>query len=102
MIRRPPRSTLFPYTTLFRSPDSGEPRVAVGRVAGEREQVRNEDRVHAEFLAHALGVADLPGLAIDLHHAVAAHTLREILVRRPDAHLLCARIGRGDPCGGGE
>src|SRR2546428_5654988 len=23
MIRRPPRSTLFPYTTLFRSRDSG-------------------------------------------------------------------------------
>src|SRR3712207_8725317 len=23
MIRRPPRSTLFPYTTLFRSSDSG-------------------------------------------------------------------------------
>src|SRR2546422_5308622 len=25
MIRRPPRSTLFPYTTLFRSP-SGQPK----------------------------------------------------------------------------
>src|SRR2546429_6600771 len=25
MIRRPPRSTLFPYTTLFRSPDSLQP-----------------------------------------------------------------------------
>src|SRR2546426_6935109 len=24
MIRRPPRSTLFPYTTLFRSPDIGQ------------------------------------------------------------------------------
>src|SRR2546422_2898383 len=24
MIRRPPRSTLFPYTTLFRSPRPGE------------------------------------------------------------------------------
>src|SRR3712207_7698105 len=24
MIRRPPRSTLFPYTTLFRSRDQGE------------------------------------------------------------------------------
>src|SRR5258708_11517670 len=24
MIRRPPRSTLFPYTTLFRSPRGGE------------------------------------------------------------------------------
>src|SRR3712207_8904283 len=26
MIRRPPRSTLFPYTTLFRSYDSDVPR----------------------------------------------------------------------------
>src|SRR5690349_22097007 len=26
MIRRPPRSTLFPYTTLFRSPSAGPPR----------------------------------------------------------------------------
>src|SRR3712207_9395969 len=24
MIRRPPRSTLFPYTTLFRSPDAAQ------------------------------------------------------------------------------
>src|SRR5258707_11361439 len=27
MIRRPPRSTLFPYTTLFRSTDAGGLRV---------------------------------------------------------------------------
>src|SRR5256885_17086379 len=27
MIRRPPRSTLFPYTTLFRSPQSTDPSV---------------------------------------------------------------------------
>src|SRR5438045_7087620 len=26
MIRRPPRSTLFPYTTLFRSPEPWPPR----------------------------------------------------------------------------
>src|SRR3989440_10180370 len=25
MIRRPPRSTLFPYTTLFRSPEGADP-----------------------------------------------------------------------------
>src|SRR2546430_5386956 len=31
MIRRPPRSTLFPYTTLFRSRDAG--RAAGGRSA---------------------------------------------------------------------
>src|SRR5256885_10610592 len=33
MIRRPPRSTLFPYTTLFRSPPSkrARPRSCCGR-----------------------------------------------------------------------
>src|SRR3989442_10006887 len=32
MIRRPPRSTLFPYTTLFRSPSPGSPpRLRMGR-----------------------------------------------------------------------
>src|SRR2546430_12611357 len=29
MIRRPPRSTLFPYTTLFRSPREGHPRLVI-------------------------------------------------------------------------
>src|SRR2546426_2746625 len=31
MIRRPPRSTLFPYTTLFRSPDRRAAGVSVDR-----------------------------------------------------------------------
>src|SRR5690348_17996130 len=31
MIRRPPRSTLFPYTTLFRSEPSRQPRGARAR-----------------------------------------------------------------------
>src|SRR5256885_10613478 len=35
MIRRPPRSTLFPYTTLFRSPGNGEALAAPGRVLDE-------------------------------------------------------------------
>src|SRR3712207_8094712 len=30
MIRRPPRSTLFPYTTLFRSEPPGAPRFGGG------------------------------------------------------------------------
>src|SRR3712207_8066305 len=39
MIRRPPRSTLFPYTTLFRSKDQApqkrDPDLAAVRVTGE-------------------------------------------------------------------
>src|SRR3712207_7605472 len=34
MIRRPPRSTLFPYTTLFRSEGGGQAQRA-GKLAGE-------------------------------------------------------------------
>src|SRR2546430_12858836 len=54
MIRRPPRSTLFPYTTLFRSPAaSGSGRGSVGRSravqpaeghGGVREVLRREAR----------------------------------------------------------
>src|SRR5688572_31767129 len=34
MIRRPPRSTLFPYTTLFRSGDGGRRREAPSTAEG--------------------------------------------------------------------
>src|SRR2546429_5861486 len=51
MIRRPPRSTLFPYTTLFRSCGTSRglrelaPRLARGKVFGERaEEALGEDR----------------------------------------------------------
>src|SRR3712207_8370797 len=37
MIRRPPRSTLFPYTTLFRSGGDGVPEA--GAEAAERARV---------------------------------------------------------------
>src|SRR5436190_23910908 len=40
MIRRPPRSTLFPYTTLFRSPVVEVHASPVRRVPGFRRQQR--------------------------------------------------------------
>src|SRR5687768_17956696 len=49
MIRRPPRSTLFPYTTLFRShfhPFGGlfpNPSVAAAALATITERVRSEE-----------------------------------------------------------
>src|SRR2546422_8538331 len=41
MIRRPPRSTLFPYTTLFRSRVGGPYRVSVALV-GYRQEVQDQ------------------------------------------------------------
>src|SRR5256885_11870731 len=37
MIRRPPRSTLFPYTTLFRSPSSYRGCQIIGRGKSRRD-----------------------------------------------------------------
>src|SRR5438874_6622516 len=39
MIRRPPRSTLFPYTTLFRSPDPGRLDLAAAGVRSRETQL---------------------------------------------------------------
>src|SRR2546430_11593731 len=65
MIRRPPRSTLFPYTTLFRSPHreavflnySGRrltPR-SVGRILKKYVRIANVNwDLHPNSLRHAL------------------------------------------------
>src|SRR6266480_1176502 len=50
MIRRPPRSTLFPYTTLFRS----------GRVPGS-DRAGDVPLRRAEFLRKPIGPATEPG-----------------------------------------
>src|SRR2546426_8322285 len=39
MIRRPPRSTLFPYTTLFRSQRAGQGRRVVAKRAADGPQL---------------------------------------------------------------
>src|SRR2546430_16029955 len=61
MIRRPPRSTLFPYTTLFRSPS----RAAACRAAGAARRIPRVARA-AEHLVEGvptggeLGTVRLP------------------------------------------
>src|SRR2546422_9891489 len=54
MIRRPPRSTLFPYTTLFRSLESGSlviaPQGALGEVVhGEQHAEKQRQKGESEF-----------------------------------------------------
>src|SRR5688572_32516747 len=53
MIRRPPRSTLFPYTTLFRSREAVE---VIGHrdLGGDRADRARGDRVDRGLLGGAL------------------------------------------------
>src|SRR5256885_4680311 len=59
MIRRPPRSTLFPYTTLFRSHGSvgpgGAPRTAA-RPAPWRSRDRKSTRLNSSHLVISYAV----------------------------------------------
>src|SRR3712207_7189195 len=60
MIRRPPRSTLFPYTTLFRSDFRslwiiGTTLIVMGIVLGIADRVGRTDRtIHRMTLQHAI------------------------------------------------
>src|SRR2546427_7274194 len=56
MIRRPPRSTLFPYTTLFRS-DGGRVAAGLHQQSG-LGRARGDAPVHGAF--HGNFLADLP------------------------------------------
>src|SRR5262245_63519722 len=66
MIRRPPRSTLFPYTTLFRSststPRSRRPcartlGIANGRCSSRRATERRLDRKSTRLNSSHLGIS---------------------------------------------
>src|SRR2546427_11976703 len=64
MIRRPPRSTLFPYTTLFRSTDSS------GQVAVEVRLGMKAGHAYVTALVDSLRRQDTlevePGVAFEL------------------------------------
>src|SRR5258708_19996932 len=77
MIRRPPRSTLFPYTTLFRSPCGGG-RAAAGAAGAES----------ARAAAGAAGGAG-PAGAPALRPGAAAVRPHLLLHDHPGAGALC-------------
>src|SRR2546422_11673869 len=60
MIRRPPRSTLFPYTTLFRSPLGSD---ADGHVLRRTDRLRPrvDERHRVAYAFGAWGVGGPPG-----------------------------------------
>src|SRR3712207_8031944 len=62
MIRRPPRSTLFPYTTLFRSRDAGAAPSGAREPGGRRRGAR-ATRLHRGASPAVGGPSRLSGLS---------------------------------------
>src|SRR5947209_19379662 len=79
MIRRPPRSTLFPYTTLFRSEALGLAERDGFAVVVER--IRRADELGARGLELALGLADDGHLRIGEHRVRLAERIVDALAR---------------------
>src|SRR2546422_11170180 len=78
MIRRPPRSTLFPYTTLFRSHSEW-------RHIADRERAlrwHHHDDLHRDLL-HAAGQPD----RVNQHHGLRSEEHTSELQSR--LHLVC-------------
>src|SRR3712207_8155835 len=96
MIRRPPRSTLFPYTTLFRSLQErlaklsgGVAQVNVGAATEaelKEKKARIEDALHATRAAVEEGV--VPGGGVALIRRSEEHT-SELQSRQ---YLVCSLL----------
>src|SRR5258708_23939768 len=83
MIRRPPRSTLFPYTTLFRSARR------IGRERGRRTTTPRHSDVGG---VHGRGRAPVASLVVGGHHRRRSDGVRSeehtSELQSPD-HLVC-------------
>src|SRR2546425_6658912 len=89
MIRRPPRSTLFPYTTLFRSRALGEIGLEVGRV--QVDALDHAAPAEAQHYPVMTGAPPAPGLPPVSHVAGRSRhdevqRLAEELIARGERH----------------
>src|SRR2546430_12763273 len=85
MIRRPPRSTLFPYTTLFRSSAAGERTRTINQARALI--LTGPDDLRARFTTHTpaalvAGIASLRPRPGD----VAGYAVRVALRERSEEH----------------
>src|SRR3712207_7683008 len=102
MIRRPPRSTLFPYTTLFRSP----PRLG-GGVPSRRSRHPRRRQQQADFRAVVLLGRRGPVSRSEEHTSelqsrqylvcrllLEKKNVEQFLPYRPTIHAVCSPVPR--------
>src|SRR3712207_7667194 len=83
MIRRPPRSTLFPYTTLFRSDEQKKLNLAV--ISAQRSvllEARDDGTFSAGALNAALAVLDADQISLRSEEHTSELQSRQYLVCR--------------------
>src|SRR5258707_4539849 len=90
MIRRPPRSTLFPYTTLFRSRRSERATRRRADIARFLRRRRGDSRSHRQCTARELARSEEHTSELQSRHYLVCRLLPEkknkILTPCPDSH----------------
>src|SRR3989449_10793938 len=89
MIRRPPRSTLFPYTTLFRSEAARIARAAIEKNPRDAWSIHALAHAIYEMAAFDTGITRLPPA---IHPCSNLNWFRNHLLW----HLILMHLGRGE------
>src|SRR2546426_6503659 len=92
MIRRPPRSTLFPYTTLFRSHDPGDHPVARLRREAGREVRADRARTDRHRPPGAALRGDRKSTRLNSSHLVISYAVFCLKKKNHDVHALDVRV----------
>src|SRR5256885_3503308 len=98
MIRRPPRSTLFPYTTLFRScvmrGDDGRAfgkTIQCGAIEMIEVGVRDQDQVDGGKLANVKRGRDRKSTRLNSSHLVISYAVFCLKKKKNTPYMLVAR-----------
>src|SRR5258708_13027087 len=94
MIRRPPRSTLFPYTTLFRSVFGHSSDLLVLAAGGLRKGNRYLVRVHADGEI-AIALADRKSTRLNSSHQIISYAVFCLKKKKP-THIVIDHAMRLD------
>src|SRR2546422_926999 len=98
MIRRPPRSTLFPYTTLFRSPEIATLEPGAVRIdGGLRAPVLSQQPPHVTEPVARSKHPERPLAEHEIFTRCLVHWIRSVRKHRPRARLVkrirrCGRV----------
>src|ERR1039458_10820495 len=103
MIRRPPRSTLFPYTTLFRSPSHHAERSRLRSdiklpATGRQNPVWARQCISTDKFAHAGEIARQGVNGSLLLRDRATRAIGRICISRTPAHDLVHQLGTCPAC----
>src|SRR2546430_12497697 len=91
MIRRPPRSTLFPYTTLFRSgrtTEDGERRTSKRYLLGRTTSTETVAARPAEIFRSVLPSADRKSTRLNSSHSQISYAV--FCLKKKKTNSICA------------